>query len=135
MPAKPATPGTLPQLRKRLDEDREPGRLVLLRFLRTGVRWIVDVVGTTRSRTTRAALLVVTTLFSMVCVAGPNNGAPVDAPHIAGFWLGELEPVFALLADVEAECQAIRDAARGRASSVGVSAYVLVVSRALAVLT
>lgn len=37
---------------------------------------------------TRAALLAATALFLAACAAGPNNVAHLDAPHIAGFWLG-----------------------------------------------
>jgi hypothetical protein len=35
-----------------------------------------------------AALGAVTVLVLAACAAGPNNVAQVDAPHIAGFWLG-----------------------------------------------
>lgn len=42
----------------------------------------------TKSRTTQVAVLVVTALVLGACAAGPNNVAHVDAPHIAGFWLG-----------------------------------------------
>jgi len=41
-----------------------------------------------RSRYPRVAVLVTTTLVLAACAAGPNNVAHVDAPHIAGFWLG-----------------------------------------------
>jgi hypothetical protein len=41
-----------------------------------------------KSRVTRAALLVVAALFLVACAAGPNNVAQINAPHIAGFWLG-----------------------------------------------
>ncbi len=40
------------------------------------------------TQVTRVALLVATTLVLVACAAGPNNVAQVDAPHIAGFWLG-----------------------------------------------
>lgn len=42
----------------------------------------------TRSRLVRAALIVAAALALAACAAGPNNVAHVDAPHIAGFWLG-----------------------------------------------
>jgi hypothetical protein len=34
------------------------------------------------------AVALVGTLLLAACAAGPNNVAEVDAPHIAGFWLG-----------------------------------------------
>ncbi len=40
------------------------------------------------SRTGRLAVLVIAVLVLAACAAGPNNVAHVDAPHIAGFWLG-----------------------------------------------
>jgi len=40
------------------------------------------------SRAMQAAVLVATALVLVACAAGPNNVAHVDAPHIAGFWLG-----------------------------------------------
>jgi hypothetical protein len=48
----------------------------------------VEVVGMTKSRFAQAAVLVATLLVLVACAAGPNNVAHVDAPHIAGFWLG-----------------------------------------------
>jgi hypothetical protein len=42
----------------------------------------------TRSRLARVALLGVAALVLAACAAGPNNVAQVNAPHIAGFWLG-----------------------------------------------
>jgi hypothetical protein len=42
----------------------------------------------TRSRVAQVVLLATTALFLAACAAGPNNVAQVDAPHIAGFWLG-----------------------------------------------
>ena len=42
----------------------------------------------TRRRVAQAAALVVAALVLTACAAGPNNVAQVDAPHIAGFWLG-----------------------------------------------
>ena len=42
----------------------------------------------TKSRLAQAAVLVATLLVLMACAAGSNNVAHVDAPHIAGFWLG-----------------------------------------------
>lgn len=42
----------------------------------------------TKSRVTLAALLAATALVLVACAAGPNNVAQIDAPHIAGFWLG-----------------------------------------------
>lgn len=42
----------------------------------------------TKSRFAQAAVLVATLLVLVACAAGPNNVAHVDAPHIAGFWLG-----------------------------------------------
>jgi hypothetical protein len=47
-----------------------------------------EVVGMTKSRLAQAAVLVATLLVLVACAAGPNNVAHVDAPHIAGFWLG-----------------------------------------------
>jgi hypothetical protein len=41
-----------------------------------------------KSRTTLAALLAASVLLLAACAAGPNNVAQVNAPHIAGFWLG-----------------------------------------------
>jgi len=46
------------------------------------------VVGVTTSRVTGAVLFVATALVLVACAAGPNNVAQVNAPHIAGFWLG-----------------------------------------------
>jgi hypothetical protein len=34
------------------------------------------------------ALLAAGVLLLAACAAGPNNAAQVNAPHIAGFWLG-----------------------------------------------
>jgi len=42
----------------------------------------------TKWRTTAVAVLAVTALALVACAAGPNNVAHVDAPHVAGFWLG-----------------------------------------------
>jgi len=42
----------------------------------------------TRQRAARAAGLVVVVLALAACAAGPNTAAAVDAPHVAGFWLG-----------------------------------------------
>ncbi|HYY81532.1 MAG TPA: hypothetical protein VFD04_20485 [Actinomycetes bacterium] len=36
----------------------------------------------------RLALLLAGGLLLAGCAAGPNNVAHVDAPHVAGFWLG-----------------------------------------------
>jgi hypothetical protein len=41
-----------------------------------------------RTRLVRAALLGAALLVLAACAAGPNNVATVNAPHIAGFWLG-----------------------------------------------
>lgn len=41
-----------------------------------------------KSRVLRAALLIAAVLLLAGCAAGGNNVAHVDAPHIAGFWLG-----------------------------------------------
>jgi hypothetical protein len=41
-----------------------------------------------RSKVALVALLLVGGLVLAACAAGPNNVARVDAPHIAGFWLG-----------------------------------------------
>ncbi len=42
----------------------------------------------TRTRLVRVVLLGVALLILAACAAGPNNVATVNAPHIAGFWLG-----------------------------------------------
>jgi len=42
----------------------------------------------TRSRVALVALLLVSGIALSACAAGPNNVAQVNAPHIAGFWLG-----------------------------------------------
>jgi hypothetical protein len=44
--------------------------------------------GVTKSRARQVVVLVVVALVLGACAAGPNNVAQVDAPHIAGFWLG-----------------------------------------------
>jgi hypothetical protein len=41
-----------------------------------------------RSRIARLALLLVVGVVLSACAPGPNNVAEVNAPHIAGFWLG-----------------------------------------------
>jgi len=42
----------------------------------------------TRRRAVRAAGVLVLVLALAACAAGPNTAAVVDAPHVAGFWLG-----------------------------------------------
>jgi hypothetical protein len=42
----------------------------------------------TKSPVVRVALVVATAWLLAACAAGPNNVAEIDAPHIAGFWLG-----------------------------------------------
>jgi hypothetical protein len=42
----------------------------------------------TRTRLARVALLGAALLVLAACAAGPNNVASLNAPHIAGFWLG-----------------------------------------------
>jgi len=42
----------------------------------------------TRSRVALLAVLLVGVVALSACAAGPNNVATVNAPHIAGFWLG-----------------------------------------------
>jgi len=42
----------------------------------------------TRSRAALLAVLLVGVVALSACAAGPNNVATVNAPHIAGFWLG-----------------------------------------------
>ena len=41
-----------------------------------------------RSKVAPVALLLVGGFVLAGCAAGPNNVARVNAPHIAGFWLG-----------------------------------------------
>jgi hypothetical protein len=41
-----------------------------------------------RSRIALLALVLVGGLALSACAPGPNNVAEVNAPHIAGFWLG-----------------------------------------------
>ena len=42
----------------------------------------------TQRRVIRAAGVLVLVLVVAACAAGPNDVALVDAPHVAGFWLG-----------------------------------------------
>ena len=42
----------------------------------------------TRQGALRAAGVIVLVLALAACAAGPNDAALVDAPHVAGFWLG-----------------------------------------------
>lgn len=53
---------------------------------RVGSRW--QVVLMSRSRITLAGSVALAVLLLAACAAGPNNVAQVNAPHIAGFWLG-----------------------------------------------
>ena len=42
----------------------------------------------TRAPLVRVVALVALSCALVACAAGPNNVAHIDAPHIAGFWLG-----------------------------------------------
>src|SRR5450631_696122 len=73
-------------LRHEVDCQRDVRRPGLPPRTHVGPTW--QVVLMSKSRTTLAALLAASVLLLAACAAGPNNVAQVNAPHIAGFWLG-----------------------------------------------